>query len=59
MKKWKINFSDAVIFHLAISILKKDSAGKIRFTSYTAVGLNNPCMKKEMEPKVKDLLNFL
>lgn len=54
-----MNFGGAVIFHLAISILKKDSTGKIRFVSCTGIELNNPCMKKEMEPKAKYFLNCL
>jgi len=54
-----MNFSGAVIFHLTISILKKDSIGKIRFVSCIGIELNNPCMEKEMEPRVKDLLNCL
>lgn len=54
-----MNLGEAVIFHLAISILKKDSTGKIRFISCTGIELNNPCMKKAMEPKAKYFLNCL
>lgn len=48
-----MNFSRAVTLCLAISILKKDPTGKIRFISCITIELCNPCMKKKMELKVK------
>lgn len=54
-----MNFGRAVTLRLAISILKKEPTGKVRFISCITIELSNPCMKKKMELKVKRFTNLV
>lgn len=59
MKKWKISISGAVSFYQEITVLEKDSTGKKKSISSVGIEINNLWMKKEIESKLRDLLNCL